>query len=176
MIRLLLTVLVVVLAVGAFLWPGWLRPAPAIPAPTAAPTATPTDTPTDTPTATATATVEPTTAATAVIKPIEAFCQLGVTQLTDGVATHSLAWDPVQLRGYMDDSLSSAIWVNTAYCRTEFPSPVTLLFDSVAGNPIRVDGRLVPSGNGRIETGSVFEWVYKTPSRSNGHAYIVQRP
>jgi hypothetical protein len=108
------------------------------------------------------------------VAPTEAFCQLGVTKMTPGVPTQSLSWDAVQLRGYMDDSLSTAIWTTTAYCRTVFPQQVTLLFDSIAANPVRVDGRVVAAGNGRIETGRVFEWVYPIPSRSNGHAYIVQ--
>jgi hypothetical protein len=112
-------------------------------------------------------------AAPAGVAPTEAFCQLGVTKMTPGVPTQSLSWDAVQ-RGYMDDSLSTAIWTTTAYCRTVFPQQVTLLFDSIAANPVRVDGRVVAAGNGRIETGRVFEWVYPIPSRSNGHAYIVQ--
>lgn len=110
-----------------------------------------------------------------VIAPITAFCQLGVTQLTDGVPTQSLAWDPTQLRGYMDDRLAKDIQTGPAYCRTVFPQQVTLLFDAIASNPY-VDGRSVQPGNGVIYTGTTFEWIYKGPSVSNGHAYIVQKP
>lgn len=112
----------------------------------------------------------------AVLQPTEQFCQLNVTQLTNGVPTHSLRWDSVQLRGYMDDRLATDIQKGAAYCKTVFPKKVKLLFDSIAANPVRVDGKVVTSGNGRIEEGTTFEWVYTGPAVSNGHAYIVQEP
>lgn len=112
---------------------------------------------------------------TAVISgPVESFCQLGVTQLTSGVLKQNLFWDPVALRGYMDDQLSTQVWAGPAYCKTVFSSKVKLLFDSVAANPVIVDGKIVAAGNGRIESGTVFEWIYTFASRSNGHAFLIQ--
>lgn len=109
------------------------------------------------------------------VQPTEAFCQLGVTQMTPGQPTESLSWDAIQLRGYMNDSLAVAIQDGSAYCRTTFPTEVTLLFDSIAADPVMVDGSVVPAGNGRIETGTTFEWIYTGGAVSNGHAYIVQK-